>query len=214
MIKKVINIIPWTISIVGTLVIIGWFIDSRLLIQINQSFSSMKFITALLFFLLGFQLSWFKDYIINNQVKKISLYVAILSLSTLIIVFSLFIHLNVNLFEGIIEFFVKNKMYDPWTTIPHIPSIPTLLLFTTILFAQFATILYKDNIKKILCFSYIMLFVVSGLVFLGYITNIPWLFRITLLGGGMAIHSSLLFILSGVFLLCIKRNINKVNPVL
>ena len=166
----------------------------------------MKFITAILFVLLGFQLFWLKDYLISNQIKGIKTYITILSVSVLIVIFSMFIHLNSNLFEGLIDLFSMNRKYDPWTTIPHIPSILTCLSFFVISFSQFAVVLYRDSANKILCFTYVTLFIVSGLVISGYLTDISWLFRITIFGGGVAIHSSMLFILCGLYLWYLRSN--------
>ncbi len=205
---RLINSSPWIVGITGIVVMFGWIIDSRLLIQLYPSFTSMKFFTALLFFLFGFQLLEIKNYFVNGKIAKLKSYTNIMFLISLVIVFCFFIHISSGVFRGILSLIPISEKYDPWTTIPHIPSVLTLLCFSLIQILQYVIILRKEIINKTLFIVGISLLFFSGIVLLSYIFDIQWLFLTTLVGGAMAVHSAILFILIGVNFLILKKKIN------
>lgn len=205
---RLLSLSPWIVGITGVVVMFGWIIDSRFLIQIYPSFTSMKFFTAFLFFLLGFQLFEFRNYLINGTLLKPIFYTNIMLLVSVVIVFCFFVHISPNLFNEVLSLVPISKKYDPWTTIPHIPSILTLLCFSLIQILQYITIIHKECTKKALFVVGTTLSCLSWIVLLNYIFDIQWLFLTTLLGGAMAIHSATLFVIIGMNFLVIKGNVS------
>lgn len=205
---RLIYFIPWVVGVTGLIVMFGWLIDSRLLIQIYPSFTSMKFFTAFLFFLFGFQLFEIKNYFVSGKIKKTKSYTNIMLSISLIIVFCFFVHISSSVFYGILSLIPINEKYDPWTTIPHIPSVLTLLCFSLIQILQYIIILRKEIINGALFVIGMALIFFSGVVLLSYMFDIQWLFLTTLVGGAMAVHSAILFTIIGLDFLILRRNLS------
>ncbi len=204
---RLINSSPWIVGITGVVVMFGWIIDSRFLIQIYPSFTSMKFFTAFLFFLLGFQLFEFRNYLIKGTLVKSTFYTNTMLLVSVVIVFCFFVHISPNIFSDVLSLIPISKKYDPWTTIPHIPSILTLLCFSLIQVLQYITLIRKECARKALLAGGTILSCLSWIVLLNYIFDVQWIFLTTLLGGAMAIHSAFLFVVIGINFLLIRKNI-------
>ena len=204
--RKLIDCSPWIVGITGLFVIFGRIIDSRLLIQIYPSFTSMKFFTALLFLCFGFQLFEIKNYIIYGSILRSKFYFILMTLISLIIVFCFFMYISPKVFGGILSLVPINEKYDPWTTMPHIPSILTLLCFALIQFSQYIIILYKNMINKVFLIVGISLCFLSGVVVLSYVSDIQWVSFTTIFGGAMAIHSAILFVIIGINFLVLRSN--------
>lgn len=202
--RKLIDCSPWIVGFTGLIVMFGWIIDSRLLIQIYPSFTSMKFFTAFLFFLISFQMFEFKNCIINGLLLRSKLYLKMMFLTSIIIVFCFFMHLSSNIFGGVLSLIPINEKYDPWTTIPHIPSILTLICFSLIQFSQYITILHKNIINRVFLIVGISLCFLPGVVLLSYVSDIQWILFTTIFGGAMAVHSAILFLIIGINLLILR----------
>lgn len=207
--SRIKTIIPWVVSGVGLIVMFGWFIDCRFIVQISSSYTSMKFITALLFFMCGFQLMNMRNLIFSGYVKRETKYIILLTISFLIILISTLVNVIPNIFEGLLNTLPVNVSYDPWTTIPYLPSIATVLSFAIISISQILIIFFRNKTSIVLLSSGLILNFIGSLAIIGYIFNLPTLFYTKIAGGGMAIHSAILFSLIGILFIYFYRELKR-----
>ncbi|MEQ8239740.1 MAG: sensor histidine kinase [Cyclobacteriaceae bacterium] len=186
--SKIIGIGIITI-LVSFSVIIGWLLDIPFLQSILPDYHSMKFNTALSFFITGLILLNFAyDYSLKLS-YILSIFLILLSLST-------FIEYSFSLNLGIDELIVKDKVSRiKGIAYPGRPAASTEVCF--LLFGLASLFTQTNNLKKIGQYFYHVISFVSFLAIFAYIYTVPALDSLEFLTT-MAVHTSVLFLLISV----------------
>ncbi len=194
------------VSLSGVIVMVGWFFDIKILKSILPVWASMKFSTALSFFLSGISLY----FIARFQKKDRELAVIIIpiaSMVTLLIMTSLLTSTMLGVNVGVEEMFVKDSMAAVGSVTPGRPSVATMMNFFLMAIAGiFITMDIKKLNKASVIFGVIV--AVTGLTaILGYSINQP-LFYFALPGksSAMALHTAIIFVFWSIGLVLIERD--------
>lgn len=198
--KLLVKVIGAVVALSGAIVMFGWFLDIAVLKSILPGFVTMKFITALSFFLSGILIILMteKDDEISNYFVLIISFVIILWMTAFFI--SLFLGISV----GIENLFVKEAEGAVKTTVPGVPAIPTMLCFIFIALAGLVSYA-NSNISKTLSFIGIIIAVLGGIAVIGYLINVPVLYYTFEGYTSMALNTAILFVLAGIGLVLIGK---------
>ena len=192
------------VALAGLVVMIGWILDIAVLKSILPVWVTMKFSTALCFFLSGITL-----YIIaNSQEKGLGIAQVVLPITTLCILLlmaTLLISVFIGLRTGVEDLFVKEAEGAVKTTTPGRPSVGTMINFVLMATAGILTILDIARLKvKFLAIGRIVAFI-GSVAIVGYIFNTPVLYyTVEGFSTAMAFHTAILFVLLGVGLISLK----------
>ena len=181
----------------GLLVMVGWFTDNDTLTRIIPGFVTMKFTTALAFVMSGISLhaavyarqgntSW------SHIITLAAVLVIIILMATLLIS-TLF-----GFKSGLEDLFVQESSQAILTTTPGRPSIGTMASFILIAIASTISLTDIQDRWIFRTLGSIVTFLGSIAVF-GYMTFFPVLYyAIEGISTAMALHTGLLFTLSGI----------------
>lgn len=177
----------------GVVVMIGWLADISLLKGLHPSWPTMKFNTALCFFILGVTFYLCNSEAYQHKKWLPSLSIGLLSLSSFIGLYSLMENLN-DMPWSISRLFFSNE--DAQYSKPGLMSMLTALNF--ILLSIYGLFNYIETQKKLL--HYVKQLLVSAVYFISIIALIGYSFhhlqdfKIEAIQS-MALHTSLLFVL-------------------
>ena len=190
----------------GFIVMFAWIFDVDSLKHIVSGWPTMKFTTALSFFLSGIIL-FCTYYALNTKTNTCEILLAAPTFLLLLIMAtplaSMFVGVNI----GIEDIFMKDQrllMHG----IPARPSIGTMLNFLVIAIAGILTMLDLLKIDKVLQVLGVIIIAISSSSIFGYVIGIEqFYYVIEGYSSGMAIHTSINFILLGIgFLLTGNHN--------
>lgn len=199
------------ISLIALSVIVGWFIKSPELVQINPAFETMKFNTALLLFFFGISVT-----VLDTQHTKITIFSALMAFAISFLTLIEFIfHIDL----GIDELFHSHFMYSPIlkTDAMHPARMsPNTALAGTLVGIAILILTYKKKEAHSIWFivtAFVGSFVLalgSGSIF-SYLVGIkdPFMWGLMV---GMAIHTAVAFVLLGLCLLSISATRNDTAP--
>lgn len=191
------------VSVIAITAIAGWVFDVPVLKSISPDWISMKFDTALCFFLSGISLY----FIARAQEGARDLAQVWLCVTSLIIVLFmgvLFFSALLGVHTGAEDLFIKETKLAAKTVIAGRPSFPTMISFLFLALAGIVTMLNIKNLRLNLKIIGIIIGLTGLVAVMGYVINIPLLYYyIQDVNSAMAIHTAILFILSGVGLLCL-----------
>ncbi len=193
----------FVVTFVGALVMAGWLFDIAILKSILPQWVTMKFTTALSFFCSGMVLF----YSARELEKPGHFHQVVLSISVLIILLLmgiLFASTLLGMRSGIEDLFVKEAADAVLTTMPGRPSVGTMLNFLLISAGGISVLLNNRLTQSILGWLGWAIAVIGAMALLGYISGAPVLyFTIEGISTAMALHTALLFVLTGAgFILC------------
>jgi len=205
--QRVLRIIPWIIMAVGLLVIIGWFTSTDFLIRITDNLPPMKFLSATFFVISGVQLLYLGDLIQQSPTRGARSTIGLAA--TMIVLCSLGIVMNAvptigNLYDAL----PHEAKYDAWARIPAVPSLATLVSFIIFSITILALPIIPNKIKPLLVVSGNLIIAIGLIAVVGGALGIPELFYAFSWGGGMALHSGLLFALMGFCVFLHGRHAN------
>lgn len=202
---KITKIISIAIIFISIIVMLGWFFSISLLI--NFSSISVKFLTALCFLLSGFTLF----FIIKYEEGEYDWAQVVIPITTLII-FLIMVTLLVSVFTGIDtnieDLFIRESIGATDTEFLGRPSVVTMINFILIALAGILTLFKVKKIKKVLHWLGVVIALFGGVAIIGYILDLPILyFTIKNISNPIALISAFLFILCGVNLIFISKEI-------
>jgi len=208
--SKTVKILSIIVTAVGIMVMIGWVFDIPILTSILPQWVTMKFSTALSFFLSGVTL--YLIAMVFSGKKEIAR--AVLPIPTLLILLlmaTLLVSVFVGIRTGIEDLFVKEAEGAVKTTTPGRPSAGTMFDFILISVAGILTMYNAGKFKNTVFGIGFAVLAVGGVGVLGYIINAPILYyTISGWSTAMALHTAILFVLLGVGLVLVgKGNSNK-----
>ncbi len=192
------------IILVGIVVMTGWILDIGILKSILPFWVTMKFTTALSFFLSGTTLYFIAD-LVKNKSEVARVILPITTMVILLLMVTLLVSTFSGIRTGIEDLFVSESEGAFKTVIPGRPSVGTMVNFTFITIAVFCVML---NLKKSLFRLKLIggtISLVSGVAIVGYIINVPPLYyAIDNFSTAMAFHTAILFLLLGVGLFLVS----------
>lgn len=203
---KIANILSFIVIIGGLIVMIGWFLDVEVLKSILPVWVTMKFSTALSFFLSGITL-----YFVNNSLGKsadlaqIALSITILMI--LLLMATLLVSTFLNVRMGVEDLFVREAKEAVKTTTPGRPSVGTMINFISVAFAGILTLLDMKRLgQKIVVIGSIIL-IIGSIAVLGYVLSLPFLYySVEGFSTAMALHTAFLFIITGAGFILSGKN--------
>ncbi|MCK5171722.1 MAG: hypothetical protein KAQ75_17725 [Bacteroidales bacterium] len=189
--------LAYIVTFGGAIVIAGWILEIEVLKSILPMWVTMKFITALSFFLSGIVLF----FVTSSLENRSDFTQIILAISTLIILFlmtTLLISSLSNTRSGIEDLFIREYGDAVKTTKPGRPSIGTMINFIFVAIAGILTLFDIKNLNRKISIIGLIIVVIGSIAVLGYVLSIPFLYY-TLEGysTAMALHTAILFIITG-----------------
>lgn len=186
------------VIVVSVLVMVGWFFDIGVLKSILPGWVTMKFTTALCFFLSGLIL-----FFIGERLKeKSSLFQVALPIASLIILLlmtTLLTSVIVGVRTGLEDLFVKEAAGAVHTTTPGQPSAGTMTSFILVGMIGLLSSYRFQSIKILISGVGIVVAGLGMLAVVGYVVDAPLLYY-TVEGWStaMAAHTAILFVITGL----------------
>ena len=197
---KIAKVISYVIIAVSILVMLGWLFDIQALKSIHPEWVTMKFATALSFFISGIILRCILCSKVGNKTAEMVLSVATITLLIFIGPLLASALLGFEPIYGSSLFAEEGTL----SSFPGMPSISTLLNFFLIFVAGLC-ILFRLNEKPLYLIAGFL--GASGLIaIIGYAANVPFLyFSIKGISTAVALHTAALFMLWGIGLMLILQ---------
>jgi len=205
---KIVQSLGVIVTLSGLTVMLGWILDINTLKSILPIWVTMKFSTALCFFLSGITLY----FIASSQEKGLGIAQVVLPATTLgilLIMSTLLISVFIGVRTGVEDLFIRETEGAVKTTTPGRPSVGTMINFILMATAGIFTMLNTTNLKVKLVIIGRIVVVIGGVAMVGYIFNAP-VFYYTIEGfsTAMAFHTAILFVLLGTGLISLKGKDN------
>lgn len=197
----VVNILAGIISLAGLMVMAGWILDIPILASWIPGEITMKFATALSFFLSGIVLYCIGRLPRPGEVWS-DLVLTMVSFSLALLMGTFLLYIIAGIHIGIEDIFVKDTTPTVHDSIPGRPSIPAAIAFTLVAAAGF---FWTGEIKKygvIVRMCGVIVAAIGGVAIVGYLAGIPVLYyAVTGVSNPIAVSSAALFALLGVGLI-------------
>lgn len=191
------EVIAVFISLAGLVVMAGWFLNIETIKSISPDWVSMKFSTALSFFLSGlvlYSISRFR----RQECDLALVFLPIISMAILLLMMTLLASTVIGANTGVEELFVKDSIVAVASVTPGRPSVATMINFIFIALSGIFTSLASGRFIKILGFLGLAIGLIGLTAVFGYIFNQPLLyFAVTGKSSAVAIHTAVLFVLWG-----------------
>ena len=204
-----------SISIIGSVVLIGWFLDISPFKTVIPGAPSMKFSTSLSFICTGIVLFFISEFQSPSRRILSASSQVVLPAALLVIILFMSTHLASSVLgnpSGLDNLFVKEGPSMPQTAIPGRPSEGTILNFMIIAAAGIISIREQATIRKPLLGIGITIGIVAGIALIGFASSIPTLFYfIDGVANGMSIHTAILFLAVAVTLVILSKSMQN-NP--
>lgn len=182
--------IPGIIVLAGIAVLIGHYIENDFLMSVATGMVCMKVDTAMCFIMVGIMLMGISLRNIQRQ--------------TVVVIMSsgfVFVSLILSVLHGYL--FSRYPVVANYSVAPGVPSLGTIILFVCISAVGMKRVFDDDHMfcavsRRIGTF----VILASMCALLGYAIRTPWLyFYVPEASTGMAMHTAILFILSGIHIL-------------
>jgi len=184
--------------IAGIMVMIGWVAGIPVLTSILPQWVTMKFSTALSFFLSGITL-YFIGSIFSGKKEVAQVVLPFSTLLVLLLMATLLISVFIGVRTGIEDLFVKEAEGAVKTTTPGRPSAGTMVDFILIATAGVLAMYNAEKFRRAVTWMGSIVAVVGSIGVLGYIIDAPVLYyTISGWSTAMALHTAILFVLLGV----------------
>lgn len=206
---RIAKLLSFVITLGGAIVMAGWILEIEALKSILPFWVTMKFLTALSFFLSGIIL-YFVAYNTEGGSVLNQIMIAISSILILFFMLNLLLATLFNFSTGIEDLFVHELRDAVKTTLPGRPSIGTMINFTLVSIAGLTSLFEVKKFNHKIYIIGIIVLIIGSIAVLGYIASIPLLYyTITGYSTAMALHTAILFMLAGIgFINCRKTKFN------
>jgi hypothetical protein len=202
--RKIAKVLSLVVIIASIMVIIGWIFDNSILKSISPAWVSMKFDTAIAFLLSGITL-YFIIRTIEGEFDKAQVALSITTLIILLVAGILFSSTLLGIHTGAEGLFIQEEAGSVKTVTPGRPSLPTMLNFVLIAFAGILTLVNPDKVQLRLKSIGYVVGTTGALALVGYFFNAPLLYYfIEGRNSAMACNTAILFVLTGIGLLCLS----------
>lgn len=201
---RIAKVLALIVLVVGMMVMTGWYLDIPILKSILPQWISMKFSTALCFFVSGLILFFMAQFHAGKK-NYANLFFPVLSFTILLFMTSMLLGVLFNIQLGLKNLFVQdtNALKN---TVPGMPSVGTMIAFTMVALLGFC---YTLKLKQVVFITWIfgMIIVVAGLcAILGYLLAVPLLcYAVPGFSSPMAFHTAILFTLLGLGFVLLGR---------
>lgn len=201
----IVAIIGWLTTIVGGLVMYGWFANVPFLQSIVPNAVTMKFTTALSFLLSGMVVILIHKIVFYKSALAYIM-LPFVSLGIMILMGTLLVSVTLGTKTGIEDMFVQESVGAIKTAQPGRPSIGTMVDFILIALIGIFIIAEFKYGKYIIAWSSIIVCLIGAIALFGYALDIPALYyTISGISSAMAIHTAMLFFLIGFALLIVTK---------
>jgi len=201
--RKIVKVLSLIVIIGGLIVIIGWIFDINALKSIKSEWVSMKFTTAVAFVLSGIIL-YFIVRAFEGEFDKAQVVISITSMMIILLMGLLFFSAVFDVHTGAEELFITDLPLNEKTVVPGQPSMPTMFNFILIGTAGIITIMKPDKPSLKLKIIGLVVWAIGATAIVGYIIDAPLLYYyIEGVNTAIAFHTSVLFVLLGMGLLCL-----------
>lgn len=198
------RIIAVIIAAAGVVEMLGWLFNIQVLKSVHPSMVTMKFSTAVSFFLSGITLF----FIAESMRGRASVAQVVLPATTLIIMLimaTLLASALLGLKTGIEDLFVEEEATAVKTTVPGRPSLVTMADFIALAAAGIGSLFRYGGQKRLLFFSGAFIVATGALALSGYVLGIEYLyFSWPGVSTGMALVTAVLFALLGAGLMILS----------
>ncbi len=188
----------------GALVMAGWALNVTFLKSVSADFVSMKFTTALCFFLSGVTL-----YMITlSMEERKDVSHAVLPATVLIVLLIMTTLLTSALFgidSGVEEMFMRGGPHPALTPVPGRPSVVTMIDFILIAACGIAAMFSRNRLRAVLFYTGGFIMLTGAVAIAGYVFGLPALYYYSPPATAMALHTALLFALCGWVLVEFSR---------
>lgn len=202
---RTVRIIAVIIAAAGIAEMLGWFFGVQALKSVLPSMVTMKFSTAVSFFLSGITLFFMAE----SMRGRASVAQVVLPATTLIIMLimaTLLASSILGIETGIENLFVEEEAAAVKTTVPGRPSLVTMSDFIVFAAAGIGSMFRYRGQKRLLFFSGAFIAATGALALSGYILGIDYLFfSWPGVSTGMALVTAVLFELLGAALIMLSR---------
>jgi len=172
---KTVQLLSVIVIFTGISVMFGWFLDIDILKSILPQWVTMKFTTALCFFLSGIIVYYINTVLTgNSELVRIILPVPCLIIA--LFMASLLMSFFFGIQTGIEDLFVREESQAIQTVIPGRPSVGTMVAFIAVVISGFCALLNSPNLKKQLTIIGWFIGLVGALAIVGYVINLPLLY--------------------------------------
>jgi hypothetical protein len=205
---KTARILSIIVIIGGAIVMAGWILDIEVLKSILPVWVTMKFSTALSFFLSGITL-YFVTSFFEKRADLVQIALSLTTLMILLLMATLLVSTFLDVRTGVEDLFVRETEDAVKTTTPGRPSVGTMINFILVAIAGILTLFDMKKLgQKIYVIGSIIL-VIGSLAVLGYVLSMPFLYyTVEGFSTAMALHTAILFIITGAgFSLFRKRTV-------
>lgn len=201
--------IPEAIGIIifvsGAIVMAGWFFRVEAIKSILPIWVSMKFSTAICFFLSGIELYFLARFQKKDRGLAI-IVVPIISMCLFLVMSSLLASTIIGVNVGVEEMFVRDSMMAVGSVTPGRPSIASMFNFILIALAGILTTLNVLRLNKVLPLIAVPVSVTGLTAILGYCIHQPLLyFAVPGKSSAMAVNTAVLFFLWGMGFVLTER---------
>jgi len=203
--RGVARILAMVVILAAFLAIIGWIFDIGVLKSLSPSWVSMKFDTAVAFFVSGVSLYFMAkamagEFDLGQIVLSITSLVLMLLMGTLL--FSTFFGIH----TGVEDLFLEEKSGAMKTLVPGRPALLTMLNFMLVAVAGIFTITNLPKLQMKLKIIGAFVGATGALAVIGYLFNVPLLYYfIDGVSSAMACNTAVLFVLLGIGLACLSE---------
>lgn len=205
---KTARILSIIVIIGGAIVMAGWILDIEVLKSILPVWVTMKFSTALSFFLSGITLYFITSFF-EKRADLVQIALSLTTLMILLLMATLLVSTFLDVRTGVEDLFVRETEDAVKTTTPGRPSVGTMINFILVAIAGILTLFDMKKLgQKIYVIGSIIL-VIGSLAVLGYVLSMPFLYyTVEGFSTAMALHTAILFIITGAgFSLFRKRTV-------
>ncbi len=201
--RNIAKALSLVVIITGIAVMTGWIFDIGILKSIMLDWISMKFDTAIAFVLSGITL-YFIARVMEGEFDKAQVVLSVTSLIIILLMGILFFSTILGIHTGAEDLFIKETAIAAKTVTPGRPSIPTMVNFILIAVAGVFAMFNSAKLRLQLKIIGLAVGIIGALAVLGYIINAPILYYyIKDVNAAMACHTAVLFVLTGIGLLCL-----------
>lgn len=200
------KILSFIVTFGGAIVMAAWILELEVLKSILPIWVTMKFLTALSFFLSGIILY----FVISTLECRSSFAQIALSITTIISLFlllSLLISIFLNTPTGFESLFVREFKDAIKTTAPGRPSIGTLINFILVTLVGLLTLFNIKKLNQKIHIIGLIIIIIGSIAIVGYIFSISLLYyTIEGYSSAMALHTAILFIITGTGFFVLGKN--------
>lgn len=193
-----------TVSAAGLAGVLGWYLDVQVLKSVLPSLVTMKFTTALSFFLAGVTL-FFIGESLSGRGTIAQVVLPATTLVIMLIMTTLLASATFGLRTGLEELFVEEEDFAVKTTVPGRPSIVTMADFMALGAAGVGSLFRREWLGKLLFFCGVFISLTGAVALCGYVLGVEGLyFSWPGISTGMALATAVLFVLSGAALVMLS----------